>query len=747
MSDPLGILDGIRVIDCATGIAGPVSAMLLAEAGADVVKVEPPEGDPARSLPGFAVWNRSKRSVLLDRASEADRARFESLLARADVVIHDLPAAEARARGLDEASLGLRFPQLIVCGVPPYPLGHPDEDRAGNDTLVLARMGLMDEQRGSRPGPIFLRFPLGSWCGAWLAVAGVVARLVDRGRTGRCGPASTSLFQGALVPMTMHWARAQRPSPGFAHGLPKDMIATLFECRDGVWLHTMRPAENGPLMAGALRAMGAERVAELNAAAPQVPGAENYGANRAAFLERDSEEWLEDLWNSDVPVQPAVPLGRIYFDEQAEANDYVLSIEDPVLGKTRQPGHPYTTLPAPRVQGSAPGLGAHTAEVFGEERPSPPAVRQSAGGSSPLRGLKVLDFGNFLAGPLAPMLLADLGAEVIKVESTTGDPMRPVARVFDGCQRGKRSVALDLKSAAARPALERLVKWADVVHHNLRMPAARRLGLDYETLRKLQPEVIYCHVSSYGPRGPRADWPGFDQLFQAQTGWEYEGAGAGNPPMWHRFGMMDHQCALASLFATLLAVWHRDRTGRGQFVSSSLLGASLLTVSETVVLPDGSLAPFPRLDAAQTGLSDAHRIYACSDGWLALAGEDAAPLCRALDVSDARGLEAAFAELGLDVALGRLAGEGVLAEPVRLDQLDAFLDDPELRRLGLSVQYPHASYGSVDQIGGLWQLGELSLQLDRAAPALGEHTRDVLSELGFARAEIEELIESGAAAG
>ena len=89
----------------------------------------------------------------------------------------------------------------------------------------------------------------------------------------------------------------------------------------------------------------------------------------------------------------------------------------------------------------------------------------------------------------------------------------------------------------------------------------------------------------------------------------------------------------------------------------------------------------------------------------------------------------------------------LLAEPVRLDQLDAFLDDPELRRLGLSVQYPHASYGSVDQIGGLWQLGELSLQLDRAAPALGEHTRDVLSELGFARAEIEELIESGAAAG
>jgi crotonobetainyl-CoA:carnitine CoA-transferase CaiB-like acyl-CoA transferase len=359
----------------------------------------------------------------------------------------------------------------------------------------------------------------------------------------------------------------------------------------------------------------------------------------------------------------------------------------------------------------------------------------------------VLDFGNFLAGPLAPMLLADLGADVIKVESTTGDPMRPVARVFDGCQRGKRSVALDLKSAAARPALERLVKWADVVHHNLRMPAARRLGLDYETLRELQPELIYCHVSSYGPRGPRADWPGFDQLFQAQTGWEYEGAGEGNPPMWHRFGMMDHQCALASAFATLLAVWQRDRTGRGQFVSSSLLGASLLTVSETVVLPDGSLAPIPRLDAAQTGLSASHRIYACSDGWVALAGEETAPLCRALDVSDSGALEAAFAAVGRDAALERLAAQGVQAEAVRLDQLDAFLDDPVLRRLGLCVQYPHTTFGDVAQIGGLWQLGDLSLQLDRAAPALGEHTREVLSDLGLAAAEIDVLIESGAAVG
>jgi crotonobetainyl-CoA:carnitine CoA-transferase CaiB-like acyl-CoA transferase len=139
------------------------------------------------------------------------------------------------------------------------------------------------------------------------------------------------------------------------------------------------------------------------------------------------------------------------------------------------------------------------------------------------------------------MLMADLGADVIKVEATTGDPMRWADWPFAGCQRGKRTVALDLKSAASRPALEALVMWADVVHHNLRMPAARRLGLDSASLRSINPDLVFCHTSSYGPIGPRADWPGYDQLFQASCGWERAGAGAGNPPMWHRFGFMDHR--------------------------------------------------------------------------------------------------------------------------------------------------------------------------------------------------------------
>ena len=178
--------------------------------------------------------------------------------------------------------------------------------------------------------------------------------------------------------------------------------------------------------------------------------------------------------------------------------------------------------------------------------------------------MRVVDLGSYLAGPLGPMLLADLGADVIKVEPPTGDAMRWNEASFEGCQRGKRSLVLDLRDPAQRPLLERLVASADVVHHNIRLPAATRIGVDPATLRAVHPDLVFCHVSLYGPEGPRADWPGYDQLFQSIAGWESEAAGRDNPPMWHRFGMMDHQAASASVVATLLALYHRERTGRGR---------------------------------------------------------------------------------------------------------------------------------------------------------------------------------------
>jgi crotonobetainyl-CoA:carnitine CoA-transferase CaiB-like acyl-CoA transferase len=738
-----GILDGRKVIDCSENMAGDVAALLLAEAGADVIKVERPAGDPTRSSTGFLTWNRSKRSVVLDLETAEGRAGLHRLLEGADILIHTFGPTAAATRGVSDDELAARHPRLITSAILGWPAGHPSADGPSDDLLVSARLGLCDEQRGHRDGPVFLRFPFGSWCAVYLSVIGVLSRLIQRERGGAAGgPAHTSMAQGALVPTMMHWARAETPGPGFSWGLPKDLVPSMFEAGDGTWIHLMRNADvDSPLMVQAFEEMGEDGVAAANAAFDglSTPGYPNFGANQVAFRTRPAQEWLEDFWAHDIPAQPSAPYGAILADEQARANGYVTDVVDPTHGPMVQAGTPFSTTPRSRVRGPAPTLGQHSEEILGTGSSALPADRARSAAStgdvrSPLEGLRVLDLGNFLAGPLGPMLLADLGADVIKLEASTGDKMRNVQRVFAACQRGKRGVALDLKSPDARPALEALVEWADVVHHNLRMPAARKLGLDYESLRAINPDLIYCHASSYGPEGERADWPGYDQLFQASAGWEVLGGGEGNDPMWFRFGFMDHLCAMASTVATLLAVYHRDRTGTPQLVTASLLGAGVLTNSETY-LQDGKLAVDAEpLDGEQMGLSPGYRLYALADGWIALcAREDdqLARACQAVGAQDPAGLVDALAGGAQEATLAALRQAGVPCEPVRLDQGEPFLDDPLNRALGLVTSYPHFEWGELEQVGALWSLGDLEVSLELAPPALGEHTVEVLRQLGL----------------
>jgi len=753
-----GILAGVRILDLAEGLAGSVAGLLLAECGADVVKVEAPGARGHRHPYGVRTWDRSKRSVVLDLDTVEGRGGLEPLLGASDVVIHEFGPSRATALGLDDAALGARHPRLIVSSVLAWPRNHPGADRPVDELLAMARLGVCDEQRAMRrPGPVFVRFPLGSWGAAYLAAAGIAARLLARQRGGPVGPAHTSLVQGAMVPMGMHWSRAERPTPVLALGMPKESGGSqisLFRCADGVWIHLMKSPDDAPLMQAALEAMGVDGVAEANrAAAGLLYGYPNQGANAAAFLTRPSAEWLAELWAHDIPAQAAAPLGAVFDDDQARVNGYVVDLDDPEAGAITVSGLPLTLEPAMRISCPAPRPGADQDAVPADWA----APRASDGGRAtapdlsrrwPLEGLKVLDLGSFLAGPYGPMLLADLGADVIKVEATTGDAMRHVEWSFAGCQRGKRSLALDLKAAAARPVLEALVGWADVVHHNVRMPAARRLGIDYDSLRAVKPDLVYCHTSSYGPIGPRADWPGYDQLFQAQCGWEILGAGEGNPPMWHRFGFMDHQCALASVVATILAVYHRDRTGQGQAVAASLLGAGALTASEIYRRADGSLTPHAQVDADQTGTGPGYGLIEVHDGWVAVAArepEQLAALLALSGASDPQGIAAGLRHRSRPDLLAALAAAGVAAEPVEQHQRDQFLDDPANRAAGLVATYAHAEWGQLEQPGALWDLGDLQVRLDRAPPALGQHTTEILAELGLSGEQIAALCSAGVA--
>lgn len=702
------VLTGLQVVDLGAGQAVSAASLLLAQCGADVTKLD--RADSLLSDVQDALWNRYKRRAPFDPAA------LDAALAAADAVIHDFVPVEAARLGLNAQSLSARYPRLIHVAVGGWPVGHPRENRPVSDALVLAEAGLLDEQQAlDRDGPVWLRFPLGSAHAGYLAATGVLARLYARRRTGAGGPVSTSLIQGALIPAGLLWHRADTPSPALRFGFPKDAGATLFECGDGLWMHTMGQPVQAPAVASALAAIDPAKRAALNVKydAYVIKYIDDRGSIEAIFKTRPRAEWLADLWAADVPVQPVLPMGDLYFDEQAKANAYVVEVEDARFGHTRQPGPPVQVANRP---GTDPD----------------PAVAARAM-AMPLDGVKIADFGNFLAGPLAPQLMADLGADVVKVEAIGGDPLRRADWAFNGCQRNKRDIALALKHADAGPVLARLIGWADVVHHNQRMPAAVKLGFGWDAVHAINPKAIYCHVSSYGPVGPRKDWPGYDQLFQASAGWEAANAGDGNRPTWCRFGMMDHLCALASVVATLLALLRRDATGEGEFVAASLLGASLASV-ETLVTGDGTLAPIALLDGAQMGIGPTQRLFAVADGWVAVDAPGLAAMPAGLETE-------VLATLSRAEALSRMLEEGLPAVAVALDNGAAFLADEDNRRAGLVASFDHAVYGGYDQVGLAWQFGDLAMRCDRPPPLLGEHTAEILREIGFDAAESRRFVE------
>src|SRR3974390_491279 len=184
------ILDGIRIVDWSEYIAGPVATRLLAEAGADVVKVESPIGDRARWLnpTGFAAWNRSKRNVVLDFDCKEGKVELEALLKDADVFVHEFTPQRAEELDVDDDSLAARHPSLIVASITGMPFDHPDVELLSNDDFIVqAQVGMLSEVPGLREGPTFVSLPLPSWHAVYLLAAGIVARLELRTRTGRSG--------------------------------------------------------------------------------------------------------------------------------------------------------------------------------------------------------------------------------------------------------------------------------------------------------------------------------------------------------------------------------------------------------------------------------------------------------------------------------------------------------------------------------------------------------------------------------
>jgi len=392
----------------------------------------------------------------------------------------------------------------------------------------------------------------------------------------------------------------------------------------------------------------------------------------------------------------------------------------------------------------------------------------------PLAGLKVIDLSHVMAGPACSMLLADMGADVIKVEKLPGgeDARRMVPPAIAGesaafliMNRNKRGIALDLKMEAGRRVLSRLLQDADVLIENYRRGTMERMGFGYDALHVLNPRLIYCSISGFGRTGPYADRGGFDLVTQGMSGlMSITGEGPGCPPVKLGAPVTDITAGILACVGILAALHSRASTGQGQMVDTSLFEAGIIhTYWQSAICFATGRAPGPMGTAHP--LNAPYHAFPASDGWITVGAANQRNWLRLLEVlgapelgddprfADNAGrmrnlpaLEAALTPLFKSRTsaewLGRLEEAGVPAGPVLdVGQMHA---DPQALAREMIVKTTHPTAGKVASLGLPIKFSETPGSVRRAAPVLGQHTREVLREHGFSDAEADQMAAQGA---
>jgi len=743
-----GALAGVRVADLTDGLAGPLAGMLLADLGADVIKVHALGRESLDRQPGLHMWDRGKRSAVADRSRAGDMLAVDRLMRCADVVLVGTGGAAVSYDDLVARGHVPGQPAIWIV-MPPYLLGEtPWAGSRESAGLLFAWLGHAWSQSSYRDIPVDCAYPVALYMqGIWAATI-AVALLTGR-RLGRhVAPlAIAGGAHGAELISPGGFAAARDEPHVHRPGGPGGALPNYrcYRCADGSWLFL--GAFTTAFIQRCLTAIGANWLlsdprVKGDPALIRLPANLVWVANELdkIFATRPRTEWLDLLTAADVPAAAVSQPGLWLDHPQVRALGLRAQLRNDAGQDIVMPG-PLIELSENPVTVRHPALTREPSitDLRFDWVPRPVVPADDAGATRtelPLAGLRVLDLGTIIAGPYVATLLGELGAEVIKVERPpAGDEFR-VAHGgrggigFSVYNRDQRSILVDLRAGHGQELFEGLVAAADVVVDNYRAGVLARLGIRHDQLIGVNPLITSVSISAFGEAGPLGRKPGFDPVIQALSGImrAQGGPDENDSPVFLTVPINDVLAAGLGALGASAALLARTTTGRGQLVSVTLCAAACLLQSEYLVRADGKgRRPTGGRDfAGPASLDGLHRT---ADGWVRLAADAAVQ-----SVGDAAALVTSLDALPTAEALRRAAAIGIPA--VRARQPRELTGDDQLVQHGL-LAVLQRDEGGVARIGpGRWlEMPGLTIAPPGEAPELGEHGHAILAEIGLASVE------------
>ena len=795
---PEGPLSDIKVVEYTLGLAGPMCGKSFADLGAQVIKVEPPEGDPARlrgpfrgDVPDpeasgiFLYLNANKRGVTLDLRQERERDRLHQLAAAADIFVTDVQPNAAQALGIDSATISGLSPHVIRAYVTPFGNRGPYSDWEGTD-LIAWHMGGMGWETPAMfvtdPGrhtPLRGRGNMGLYLAGWIAAAGAMCALFHREAYGTGQEVDVSAMDAVASHIRGNFATYSYDISRLPENREKLFFPWIWQAADGYASQTFLLDHWWQKLKGLMGDPEWAENEEFDTLTGRRDNLESIEPGVAKWARNRTRADLYELLQSNgIPCFPVQTVDEVVASAHYKSRRFFVEQSHPVAGTIEHPGPAVRFFETPlELRTPAPTLGQHNTTEFTAHLTPYPSTGEGWGArppgregentpqNRPLAGIRIIDFGWILSVPYAGGWLGSLGAEVIRVESNTrlepgrsalggaadGVPGINRSGIWNCLNHSKLGVTLNIREPGAQNLVRELVAVSDVVMENFSTGVLDRLGLGYEDLRKVRPDLVMLTGSTMGTVGPDRNATGFGPNVCSYAGQPSITGYQGGQPQNLGGNWPDYLVGTMMVHSVLSALWHRRKTGQGQRIEiamaevvSAMIPEAFLDytmngrVPERIGNRDPHLAP--------------HNVYRCEgeDQWVAIAvqsDDEWSRMCQVIgrpetardprfatfdarklheDELDALLTEWTSSYAPMDVAKA-LQAEGIAAGPVM--DVVALIGDDHFRERGNIVTMDHSEVGPREVAGLPIRFSDIPRPAYYTAPRLGQHNDDVLCGL------------------